>query len=291
MKKVLSIILAVIMIATFVPTAFAEGGCKHEFDAFTVMREGYASCGKCGIRSADFTECFKSYIKFAGMGYSVAFSKSDNESALSRIRRDVEGYDIFKVHNATHEEQGYVDEVAKAVNEYVEDLKKEYAVLFDGTDLIFASFKIGTLELNESQMEIFSDTILEEAEQAFDYYTNGVDEIRFDETDKIEECIEQGKKATYHWTSIISCLEGNHQCVTYTDNGNGTHSSACTYCNTKEIVFDHEWGEYVKAEDGTKTAKCLYCKATYIDNFESNIREFFELLIKLIESFIEAVFR
>lgn len=289
MKKVLSVILAIMMVAAFTPMAFAEGECKHAYDVHAIMREGYTNCENCGVRSADFTECFKSYVKFIGTAYSLAYSKINNERILWRVQSDFADTDVFNVHRATYEDQSYVDSVTKTVDEYVEALKEEFTVYFDATDLMTAVFTIEAYEADENQILMFSDDILAAAEQAFKFYTFGVEESH-EAPEAMKDCIEYGKKATYYYTSIISCLEGNHQCTAYTDNGDGTHSTDCTFCNTKNIISDHEWGEYVKSEDGLKIAECKYCDATDTDSFERDIRDFFKMLINLIKSFIEAVF-
>ena len=291
MKKVLSVILAIIMIASAVPMAFAVEECKHTYELGAIMNEGYSYCENCGIKSADFTECFESYVKLMGKAYSIGNSKINNETLLSRIVADVDGYDTLKLHRATEAEQAYVDKATKAVNDYIEALDEEFTIVYDATDLMAVVFVIEAKDFDNDDIAIFSDETLEKADEALTGYLSEIRNIDHGDSVDVAECIEKGKAATYYCTAILSCIEGDHQCDAFTDNGDGTHTSDCTFCNTKNIISEHEWGKYVAGEDGSKTAKCKYCDATDTDNFEKDIRDFFEMLINLLKSFIEAMFR
>lgn len=295
MKKVLSIILAVMMIAACAPMAFAEGECRHEYDVHVIMNEGYDNCEKCGVRSADFTECFKAYVKLYGKAWSVGYSKTDNGTILNRYYNDANnGYDIWKLHCAAADEQDFVNNATKAVNEYIETLNDEYIIVYDATELVSALFRIEALSMapyNEKVLGMFSEDILEEPLKLYKRYTDLVEGISMGDVVDREECIEYGKSATDLLSGIVSCIDGNHDLGNFTDNGDGTHSADCTFCNTKDVTSEHEWGEYFTSDDGSKTAKCKYCDATDTDNFEKDIRDFFELLINLIKSFIEVMFK
>ena len=289
MKKVLSVILAIMMVATFTPMAFAEGECKHAYDVHAIMREGYTNCENCGVRSADFTECFKSYVKLMGKAYSIGNSKIDNETLLNRFFSDAQKMDISKLHRATETDQVYVDNVTKEVNEYIEALNDEFTVVYDATDLMAAIYRVESLDLKDVDVEMYPQELLDKTTTAADEYLRAVRGISEGHNVELEECIENGKTATYYYVSVLSCLDGNHQCTAYTDLGNGSHSTDCTFCNTKNIISAHEWGEYVKSEDGSKIAGCKYCDATDTDDFEKNIIDLFRTFINLIKSLIEAI--
>ena len=294
MKKVLSVILAIMMIATFVPMVFAEGECKHSFDVRNCFLEGYDYCEYCGVKSADFTELYKNYyIEFQGLMFSVGYDEKGKIPVeyVADLYNDSEAVALLSsAFRCGENEQDYVDCAAEKLDAFVKEVRSKSTIIFDGTEFVELFFSLQTYPedvLRDAEKLFSEDDLL-----AFNEYVNGYSEYitgEYCDFKNHEEAKIRGEKALYYLKSVKNCLDGAHTIDTCTDNGDGTHSFDCTFCNVKDFSSKHEWGEYVRLEDGSKVAECKYCEATDVDSFEKDILDFIRMLVELIKSFIEAM--
>lgn len=319
MKKVLSVILAIMMIATFVPMAFAEGECEHVFNEETLVRPeipestGYYICSACNetvvVKAADYSQWYSAMLALQATRYSIYLPDGvlDTQEVYDL---DNEFADVFasgKISELKIEsEQNEIDFITDRAKEYKTAidtiLEENGAVLVvDTTDYYFygmycdTAFFIKKHDLNEiwAMEERFPEEMIAAGSKATG------DTIAYIRTAKEnpEEASQEEfdailKDQKIFAEAFFNCLEGKHDFLNCTDNLDGTHSLVCKFCSfdAKESVA-HEWGEYISNGDGTQTATCKYCDATdttgeKIFDWSKEISEVISIFISLIESLI-----
>ena len=300
MKKVLSIILAIMMIATAVPMAFAAEECEHEFNTETLVRAsftestytpGYFVCAKCN----ETVEAYLAKEKIAEYVDTMAY--------------------IWYIKVAYY----YTEEVQTVANETINNLLAEFEAKYEGIDPYYLteyetdilSAMIDDLKLIAAEAKKFENDIIYNLESSGKYsfiedlmvnkYNSYIPEgaaIREETLSKIEEELDlisdrifnvyklmaeyakEHPEAPYNpeyiaeveecydlemqiYFQMLDCIFNNKHIVeTFTDCGDGTHIGACTFCVAEGVTEAHTWGEYTENADYTKTAKCVSCDAT-----------------------------
>ncbi len=317
MKKVLSIILAVMVFATFVPMALAQGECEHVFNEETLVRPesfeltGHYICSACNetvvVKAADYSEWYLAMLALQATRYSIYLPDGvvDTQEACDLENEFADVIASMNISDIKIEsEQAGIDALTDRAKEYKialdAILKESGAVLVvDTTDYYFygiypdTAFFIKKYDLTEvwAMEERFPEEMIAAGSKATE------DTIAYIRTAKEnpEEASQEEfdailKDQKIFAEAFFNCLEGKHDFSNCADNLDGTHSLICKYCS-----FDanesaaHEWGEYVPNGDGTKTASCKYCDATdtigeKVMDLGKEITELINIFIKLIES-------
>ena len=148
MKKILAILVAVILVTSAVPVAFAHEECAHIFNESTLVRPegdidsgmgdtGYYICPSCNgrveVRRADYSGYYEALIGAVSIEYSVY---SLNGKAFDNVRfsrfiedkntstRDMVKKLYSKVYIET--EQDELDSIIKELSFYVDEYKAFY---------------------------------------------------------------------------------------------------------------------------------------------------------------------
>lgn len=278
MKKVLSVILAIMMIATVVPMAFAAEECEHVFNEETLVRptiksEGTFVCSACGesvaVKLADYSNFNPAYSIITAAETSIYSSEEASYEIMSKLDRwfseivdYMEKSGIDSLFQMTEYEQEHVDALTEILNKDVLPLEE---VVFYGIEIGYAVTLVTHYEAyyGEEIYEIPSDASYIAFENLGSEFGAIQQKVLEDPTSVTQEEYDAvAEKAIAFFTNIISCAEGKHIYENATDNGDGTHSADCTFCDAEGITEAHTWGEYTENADGTKTANCISCEAT-----------------------------
>ncbi len=299
MKKVLAVILAVMMIATCVPMAFAEGECEHEFNAESMVRpnvlgDGYYVCQLCGkevvLKRADYTAFDKAYVSWTAYNDNVyvddeigekvwiAFEDATTELAeyiesngLGDLYSSEYNYSIFNHHEG---EQVYVDEMTEILvsnNIKIEAILAEYEnpILFDGIvfaegeyylNLVAASFTDEEYNTRCEELVLRNSDDLYASVEKYEAIMRRIEEDRSSVTE--EEYTEAMTGAADFFIELSNCIAEKHNYGAYIDNGDGTHKAECSFC-VAETSEKHVWGKYISNGDATVFAdgtKTAECK-------------------------------
>lgn len=326
MKKVLSVILAIMMIATAMPMAFAAEECEHVFDEKTLVRptiksEGTFVCSACGesvaVKLADYSNFNPAYSKITAAETSIYSSEEASYEIMSKLDRwfseivdYMEKSGIDSLFQMTEYEQEHVDALTEILNKDVLPLEE---VVFYGIEIGYAATLVSHYEAyyGEEIYEIPSEASYIALENLGSEFGAIQQKVLEDPTSVTQEEYDAvAEKAIAFFTNIISCAEGKHIYENATDNGDGTHSTDCTFCVATDVTDIHTFGEYTENGDGIKTAKCISCDATdtvvteppdedangeeeeipfddlsFYERLVSLFKDFFELLEKFFKSF------
>lgn len=281
-KKLLAFLIAIIMIVSTMPVAFAQEECEHGFYNFTGERpnlkeDGYCYCYKCGAKSINFTEVIDVLID--GMG--IVFSSYGTEEAF---REAIYVWDVvnsyvyggsryeelgYYIADLTEEDQSLADEIVGKLKGIISDFEaKNYPVIYDAEEMMYWYFWGFMARNYGSDILVLDDSAFEEYEEAYMYFVNR-DIYEFFLADA-EETAEKGELLIHMFKIVANCRSGNHTFGEYTDNGDGTKTADCEYCNTVDTV---------EAE-----------KKDIIDIVSTDLVELIKMLFTLVKSFIETVF-
>lgn len=298
MKKVLSVILAIMLIASFVPMTFAEGECEHIFNTETLHRPkavlsepGYFICSLCGEQvsaaPADGIGVIRAIFDWYCLVENVyIFNKPFDSEKNEYFNRE---WTYLEDNIGPDEDCWYTEYEQEKVDEWVEKLvaltaececylkeigaKKvidvsEYSILSE-----FAIYELSYKYTGE-QMNAIIHNVPEEvkakawaSEEAADEY------LRFAYKNPEKASQEEFDKTLVgmkdYMAEYKNCLDGIHNFYKAKDNFDGTHNVYCAFCQMDgEQNTSHTWGEYISngdattEADGTKTAKCEKCQAT-----------------------------
>lgn len=324
MKKVLSVFFAIVMIATFVPMAFAAGECKHEFNTETLNRPeavmskpGYFVCSLCGEKvsanPADGREVIRAifnwscivenvYIFNAPLASEIIEHFNQEWTYLEDNIGPEEGYWYVEYEQEKVDE--WVGKLIALTAEYEEFLKEngakkvidvsEYLILSE-----FASFELGYKYTNEQMSAIIYNVPEEVKAKSWASEEAAEEYLRFAYKNPEEASQEEFDKTLIGMKNYLvefkNCLDGIHNFYKATDNYDGTHNVYCAFCQKDgEQNVSHIWDEYISDEnatenaDGTKTAKCKYCNATdTVVDEGSKIKGKFSLVYNDIIEFVK----
>lgn len=294
MKKLLSVILAIIMVATLVPMAFAEEACEHVFDEETLVRPCFVDnayvpgsfvCGECGetveAGFADFTEFVEVYGCIYGLYASIYVQGEENAYGQDMFESYV--VSIEDICYLTNYEQDVVDAAIALMKEDLAEMKtfiaeNEYIAVLDLTQSAISQIKEEFLLIyNYSGPETLK--MREEAAEEFvageEYWSKREHEILSEiiseyggQYAKVPANLIAELQEYYDWSAAFfnqayDCVFlDKHDVKEFTDCGDGTHIGNCSFCTADNITETHTWGEYTENADGTMTAKCTDCTAT-----------------------------
>lgn len=294
MKKVLSVILAVIMLAMCVPVASAV-----DYDVFDAFMDEY------------------------GRYYANINNVYDNPDSTDDIQAKC--YELVGKYEWTKDFmaiESWMDENEESLPSYTEDLRKvneevekyiceKYTLIIDIENafdvilkvLYYSNYDIESESFKNYYIENFGKEPFEKAYKSVEdaYYLSGkaVSEPGSVTQADYDEATAYGIE---FFSDAIECMRGNHTFAEYTDLGDGTHKADCTFCKSGEIIEAHTWGEYTPngdattEADGTKTAKCDKCDATdtVADEGSKLVEDiaqgnFFNNIVDKIMSFFESI--
>ncbi len=286
MKKLLAVLIAVAMIASAIPVAFAaEEECEHRFDNFigerpNVRDDGYCYCSMCGVKSANLSGVVEVFFESVAVNFSVYDYEADVDrgyimEVLGNVTDElyyVEEGDDFFIGYATEKDQSEIDSRVKNAKLVLDEFKKEnYAVVYDATEL---AEKYITVQFQAQwfggERNYFGD-FYNEMMSAMADYEKIVEKVETGViTGNYEECAKEADKLISCLDRQILCLSGNHTFGEYTDNGDGTSTAKCEYCTTTDTVE-------VEKKD-------------ILDILSADLVELMKMLFALVKSFIETVF-
>lgn len=260
MKKALSIILAIIMIAAAVPTAFAANDCEHVFntgklvrpfdESFNPVADPHFICSACGekvpVSPADFSEYFIALGMVAGYIDSVylegnAIDIMGNYFAGSYACEHIDEI----VYKYTEYEQNIVDAYTAEVLDMVAGApavikENNLTLVLDATTgdtgiwymnwgMTFFENAINkvTLSLSEEVMTDFYEIVMRFSEIS----AMEPDDIT---PELVAEYDNLSKDFAAFYFNVVNCAIGDHTLTEATDNGDGTHSGICSFCSSKE---------------------------------------------------------
>lgn len=285
MKKLLAVLIAIIMIVSTMPVAFAQEECEHRFDNFlgerpNVRDDGYCYCSVCGAKSADFSGVVEVFYELMAINFSIYEPTAglDRECLDEVINETTDALYCYEEGNyffigyATEEDQGEIDFRVNNAKAALKAFKDEgYAVLYDGTEVATLTMMVQFGAQWVGGNSFFSAEMLNEEDAAFDAYEAIAEKGELGLAPVTEqECAAEAEKLMACYRKMISCLEGNHVFGEYTDNGDGTSTAKCEYCTTTDTV---------EAE-----------KKDILDILSADLVELMKMLFALVKSFIETVF-
>lgn len=278
-KKVLSVLLAIIMIASVMPMAFAAEECEHSFLNFyserpNLREDGYCYCSRCGVKSANFTEAIEVYSECLSIVYSIYGTEEGHWSAINVwewLEFYVYGYDDYFGSKAgflghmTEKDQAIVDERMDAVKAVVNDFRaNDFPVVYDADEMMYWGFWALFAHDYGKSIEMKNEVCPELFWDAFEYFEDICWRSEFVEVDAaVAE--EYAEILTECYKIVTACKTGNH-------------------------IF----GEYTTNSDGSKTAECKYCFATdtiEADKDEDSFMKSIFDLIRLLIDFILSLFK
>ncbi len=310
MKKVLSIILALALIVTCLPVAFAIKLPDNEAALYNELVRMYSNT--------------VAYYKIGDELVSDYDLYDYGMLEIYSVLDDARWYeDLFDADGAENWFKANPEILAdcaaelKAVNDSWDELCKEngYVKLLDVTR--YAYFALYTdlyygSEKNDGISDFLDEYVGREITDEWDdVLADGISDF----CDKIEEDMDSVTQEDFDnstsaaldfFYQCVDCFEGNHLHGEYTDLGNGTHKTDCTFCKTTDITEAHTYGEYISNNnatteaDGTKTAKCTKCTATDTvadegtklppeENNDSDSEDFFTSIINAIKNFFNQI--
>lgn len=284
-KKILAALIAIIMLVSSIPVAYAAEECEHRFDNFlgerpNVRDDGYCYCSLCGAKSADFSGVLEVFYELMAVNFSIYEPTAglDREYLHEVVNETTDALYCYEEGNyffigyATEEDQGEIDfrvNNAKAVLKAFKD--EGYAVLYDGTEVATLTMMVQFGAQWVGGNKIFTKKMLDEEDAAYDAYNAIAEKGELGLAPVTEqECAAEAEKLMACYRKMISCLEGNHTFGEYTDNGDGTKTAGCEYCNATDTI---------EAE-----------KKDITDIVSTDLVELIKMLYALIKSFIITVF-
>lgn len=289
MKKVLSVVLAIVMIAACMPVAFAAE-CEHEYDAQSLVRpnylnDGYYVCPLCDakvvLKRADYSDFDDVYVTFCAYNMHVYASEEIDyeiylaweeevakaadyavEQGLPDFYTSEEEFSIFNLHEG---EQHILDGITAIFAEGIEKIDAilasyENPILFDGTDFEEAEYYFNLIAACYTEEEFnttYQNILLRNPEELAEIFENyealegKLSEDRYSVTE--EEYDEATAGMVYYFVAFANCIADLHNYGAYSDNGDGTHKVECSFC-VAEKVDAHIWSEYVYNGDATTEA-------------------------------------
>lgn len=300
MKKVLSVILAIMMIASFVPMAFAEGECEHIFNTETLHRpgtadeKGYFYCSVCQnkveVNIANYELIYQAVFDWTVVTENVySFEKPYDTERIEYFGNVYQKFedsfiDFTDSGIYTECEQEVLDSFAQILKSLTAELVSYFDELgakkvIDVTEHIFYNeylnvyvrLRYANDEIN-AVLENISQEFLEEIGSEDSYFAaraylkKGYDDPSSVTQEEFNSIILGAKK---YGDALLNCLSEKHNYYKATDNFDNTHSVYCACCQkSADIIETHTWGEYISngdattEADGTKTARCEKCQAT-----------------------------
>ncbi len=307
MKKIISVILALVMLMSCVTFASA----KADRDEVQQLRTAYYT----------FLKYLVSFYNIEGQGV-YAFSNFTELHEFYDGFLSSEWYiEASKYESLNEWTEGISDDIPKRVEQIYRDVAKVEAFLEENNYiLVLDGYNIGVLEYNidfvcsdhkdfHAFVEEYIDLEkLEEIEdKAMDahkiVYNKALSDITSVSQKELDDALGE---LTDFILKTCDCYEGYHLHGEYTDLGNGTHKTDCTFCKTTDITEAHTYGEYISDNnatteaDGTKTAKCTKCTATDTvadkgtklppeENNDSDSEDFFTSIINAIKNFFKQI--
>lgn len=239
MKKLLSLILAIIMIVSTVPMAFAVEFDEEAYvDAATKLNTYLMNLYESDETS---THAEKTGINFIYVTCLLILAEQEYPE-LENIDGDIESL------KSMPEAANALTAVYQEAVRYFEDLiaSGQYVVQVDTSEWIAAEYTTKVYYSDEQIDALIAKVPAEltaQAEQAKYYYEEVIlsdfdDTIEYSQADFDKDmavCIA-------YWTQVNNCLGGKHS-ISYnpaTDNGDGTHTFTCAFC-TDIATVEHSF--------------------------------------------------
>lgn len=301
MKKVLSVILAIMMIATAMPMVFAAEECEHVFDEETLVRPyfekntlhlGNFTCSICNetvvvhLAKEKITEYAEVYAYTWYIGEVASYHTDEvmisaKEKVSNLMNNFYAKYEGINPYYLTEYEEHILSSMINDLKVIATDLEPfEEDIIYNMESAVIAEHKINVLDeyyagyipsefvvreekMNELQEELenWSNRIYELSELIIKYAQEHPESPY-----NPEYTAEVEEYYAFHARNFnisMDCAFNNkHLVEKFSDCGDGTHKGDCSFCVAEGVTEAHTWGEYTENTDGTKTAKCISCEAT-----------------------------
>lgn len=274
MKKILSVVLAIIMLAACVPMVSAATATDDELAFVTALARydsnmfSYYNVNGEGKRGYEIDElhmvCNKieectwwepllnthSYKTFvASLGDGIDECIAELNGFCERTEESLENAGYTKVINI------YSTIFVQMRSQlYYDDAVYGDFVIF--TDKYLSHITAEYMDEMQNEMDAECDALIER------FYNDPASVTQAEYDTAVEEYVN-------FMHSVFDCFEGEHKFSPCTDLGDGNHKAVCTFCTAGELVEAHTWGEYIPDDNGTTaTAKCEKCDATDVIEVE-----------------------
>lgn len=243
-KKILSMLMAVIMLLSVIPMAFATE--KNQYDLYVDEYIKLVAYADSIYEPKEFRDYITdTYVDILWKYNSREWAKSNPEELPDAIKE-------LKAANEDIEQRIANGEAIIAINFYAL-IEADYYLRFYSTGDV-ESFMMEILNYNE----VYAQELY-----------NSKDEINriINENGTQEEFDTAAQKLIDFYKAANNHFEDNHNPYKYEDTGDGTHKIECSFCGKNE-VSNHLFVEYIsnndatEESDGTKTATCEFCGAT-----------------------------
>lgn len=274
MKKVLSVILAIIMVVLCMPLAFAS---DSEMDC----NDLYWTYNKFALYRYNIyypiEETIEGYEEYEGYVFTDIgeFMDAKLEIALRAYPQS----EFSEYYFEEHPEQ--LVEINNILEGIIAEIKGKFA---SGEYTMVADHAFVVINMYELLFEIDDDTT-EEFDSLLDTLPESTENI-FDEkysifNDMYTACSEDITAYTYEETQaaaedfiaflseIVACINVEHKQIAYKNNDNGTHSMICEFCGfVDEVELEHTFDYYTSTDFGLTIDKCTACDETetFIDD-------------------------
>ncbi len=282
-KKILSLILAIIMIVSTMPMAFAVEFDHEAFIETGVKISAYCNNMYTSDESTTSAEKFNAnswyaLLLFANLLSTYPELESSNAATEPEILKTMpEAANAYLL--ALQEGVVYFESLIADGTYVIQVDASKYAEAYTRTTTTFGLSKVDNLVAKtpanlKAEADAAKETYYAAINNNTDNYTQ----------DDFERDIEP---FTTYWTQVYDCLNGNHVISNNiaTNNGDGTHTFICAFCtdtatvkhsytdgkcvcDADEPMVDnclngiHLYGDFVKDNDKTHTKTCVLCSVT-----------------------------
>ena len=270
MKKLLSVILAIVIVISCMPIAFAS-----EFD----FNDFYWTLNKFDLYRYNIYYPIEETIE----GYEEYIFTDIGELMDAKLEIALQDYPSYRpseqYFEANPEHLDPINSIFESIiNEVDQKIASgEYTMVADSASLII---KLTELErqVNEDVIEftgfydILPDSTYEIFEEKFSVFNEMYEACSKDYTAyTYDETNAAAEDIVSFFTEIVECIQGDHRKKSYKDNGNGTHSMLCFFCGFESAEeVEHKLACYISTDFGLTINKCEVCDKieTVVDETE-----------------------
>ncbi len=270
MKKVLSVILAIIMVALCMPLAFAS-------DSDMIFNDLYWTYTKFDLYRYNIyypiEETIEGYEEYEGYVFTDIGDLMDAKLEIA-----------LRVYPESELEEEYLEEHPERIaeiNDILEGIIAEIKGKFaSGEYTMVADQAFVAINMYELLFEIDDDTT-EEFDGLPDTLPESTESILDEKysifNDMYNACSEDITAYTYEETQaaaedfiaflreVVECIKVEHKQIAYKNNDNGTHSMICEFCGfVDEAEQEHTFDYYTSTDYGLTINKCTACDETEI---------------------------
>lgn len=261
MKKILSVVLAIIMLVACVPIVSAAES-HEDAEAFVVEYALFmAKPNDVYNVEGNYETVLWDVVNYLGEDFEEKWwvvELNDSYNLKEFVAKCGE-----RLPEVTAEIKGLNEQLEVILNEkYVRIIDtSEYYRAYSRFDVFLGYGNDVDAYIIETYGEEGYQDALDAADSIYEYFeTLDVMNPPADAQEKFDAII---APFVQFFDGVADCEKGDHPYGTCTDLGGGNHRAVCTFCTKGEIIEAHTWGEYMPDDNGTTaTAKCEKCDAT-----------------------------